>query len=140
MEFSNLSKEITKSISKVEKKKNGIYFTPPSSIHKSLEIIKPYLHNIFTVLEPSCGSCEYIKAIHDIDNTLQIIGIEYCDEIYNKIKQISKGNIKIINQDFLSCDTTMKFDLIPFEVFWKKNSGSVFFYKLQFFAKFSLAL
>tara|TARA_B110000211_G_C14048281_1_gene540025 strand:- start:596 stop:1789 length:1194 start_codon:yes stop_codon:yes gene_type:complete len=127
MEFSNLSKDITKSISKAEKKKNGIYFTPQSSINKSLEIIKPYLNDISTVLEPSCGSCEYIKAIHDIDNTLQIIGIEYCDEIYNKIKHLSQNNIQIINQDFLKYDTTLKFDLIignpPFYVM-KKNDVS----------------
>lgn len=32
MEYSNLSKTITKELSKQEKKDNGIYFTPPTTI------------------------------------------------------------------------------------------------------------
>jgi len=45
------------------KKNDGIFFTPPSYISKNLEILQPYMDNITTILEPSCGSGEYITAI-----------------------------------------------------------------------------
>ena len=40
MSFSDQSYSLTKGISKDEKKNNGIYFTPPSTIEKNLEILK----------------------------------------------------------------------------------------------------
>ena len=135
MEFSDLSKEITKNISKNEKKKNGIYFTPPSTIHKSLQFLKPYLQNISTVLEPSCGSCEYIQAFHNFNNNLHITGIEFNNNIYNKIKHYSKENIQIINEDFLNYKFTSNFDLIignpPYYVMKKKDVSSYYYEYFQ---------
>ena len=67
-EFSDLSKKLTKNITKEEKKNNGIYFTPPSTIAKNIDILEPYLSNINTVLEPSCGYCEYLLHLHRYKN------------------------------------------------------------------------
>jgi tRNA1(Val) A37 N6-methylase TrmN6 len=135
MEYSKLSKDITKNISKNEKKLNGIYFTPPSTIHKSLEFLKPYLQNISTVLEPSCGSCEYIQAFHNFNNNLHITGIEFNNNIYNKIKHYSKENIQIINEDFLNYNFTSNFDLIignpPYYVMKKKDVSSYYYEYFQ---------
>ena len=70
MEFSELSTQITHNLSKIDKKKGGIYFTPPSCIQKCLDIIKPYIKNNTNVLEPSCGSCEFITALSKLNNTV----------------------------------------------------------------------
>ena len=63
MEYSILSKELTSKLSKVEKKDNGIYFTPPSCVHNNLQLLHPYMSTVSNVLEPSCGSGEYLGAL-----------------------------------------------------------------------------
>ena len=52
MDFSIESIELTKNLSKEEKKNNGIYFTPPSIIAKMIKALFPYFKNITKVLEP----------------------------------------------------------------------------------------
>ena len=46
MEYSPLSYSLTKQINKIEKKNNGIYFTPPDTINKNLKLLEPYINNI----------------------------------------------------------------------------------------------
>jgi type I restriction-modification system DNA methylase subunit len=123
MEYSNLSKYITNKLSKKTKKDNGIYFTPPSCVDKNIELLKPYFKNIKTILEPSCGSCEFIIALYSKFKKLKITGIEFNKEIYDEIVSINNNNINIINKNFLDYEGT-KYDLIignpPFFVM-KKN-------------------
>ena len=40
MSYSKLSYSLTKKITKKEKKENGIYFTPPSTIQKNIDLLK----------------------------------------------------------------------------------------------------
>ena len=47
LEYSKTSKELTSSLSKKEKKDNGIYFTPPSCVRKNIELLSEDLINIF---------------------------------------------------------------------------------------------
>ena len=60
-DYTEKSKQLTKQIKKEVKNKNGIYFTPPSIIERHAQILKKHLKGVKKVLEPSCGSCEYIK-------------------------------------------------------------------------------
>ena len=76
MDYSTLSKSLTQNISKINKKNEGIYFTPPLFIHHNLDLLVPYINNVVTVLEPSCGSGEYITALNKKFPNLQITGIE----------------------------------------------------------------
>ena len=99
--FDKLTYKLTKSIAKKEKKDNGIFFTPLSTIKLNIELLKPYLSNIKTILEPSCGSCQYINYLNYINNDFKITGIEYNKTIYNEIKDLSINNTKIINQNYL---------------------------------------
>ena len=69
MNYSELSYSITKNITKQEKKSNGIYFTPPSTVKLNIELLKNYMSSIHTILEPSCGSCEYINYIYENYNS-----------------------------------------------------------------------
>lgn len=110
MSFSELSKLLTKTLSKDDKKENGIYFTPPQTIKNILDKLSDYTFQ--TVLEPSCGSCEFITEIHIRYPTTEITGIEYNEDIYKKIKPLENNRIKLFHCDFLSYETENKYDLI----------------------------
>ena len=63
--YSELSVKLTNDISKKDKKESGIYFTPPDTIKKNIDAIKSYLSigKDSEILEPACGSCEFILAL-----------------------------------------------------------------------------
>lgn len=108
-QFSELSLRLTKQLlSNDEKKNNGIYFTP-------FDIIKLTISNIFNdnqkikkILEPSCGSCEFINYIDNYLNisNFDITGIEYNKTIFNNIKdlKIKNNSLNLINEDYLKFD------------------------------------
>jgi len=125
MEYSKLSKDLTNQLSKKEKKDNGIYFTPPSIIHNNILLLHSYLSRSRNILEPSCGSCEYISAIHKKYPSLCITGIEYNKHIYDSITQMNNEKINIINVDYLQYNSREKYDIIignpPFYVMAKKD-------------------
>ena len=125
MEYSLLSKELTRKLSKEDKKNNGIYFTPPSCVFNNLTILEPHLKKIKNVLEPSCGSCEYITALNKLFPTLSITGIEYNETIYQSILNIGNDKIKLINADYLNYEPNETYDLIignpPYFVINKKD-------------------
>lgn len=125
--YSVLSKELTSIISKSDKKNDGIYFTPPSRIHNNIELLEPYItkNDIKCVLEPSCGSCEYITALGSAFPHLNITGIEYNKTIYNSIAHLNEDPVSIYNEDYLNYTPDKKFDLIignpPFYVMKKQD-------------------
>ena len=112
MSYSKLSKELTSHIDKDEKKKNGIFFTPPKTIYENITYLKPYMKNIHTILEPSCGSCEYILKLKEMYSDMNITGIERNKTIYDSIKQYNSHNTTIIHDDYLSHTFDNTFDLI----------------------------
>jgi hypothetical protein len=125
--YTELSKSITSKLSSKEKRDQGIFFTPQDIIIKMLNIIKNINIPIKTVLEPSCGSCEFINRIDNHFNGIDITGVELNDTIYNDIKDLNfNNNVNIIHSDFItwSSTNTAKYDLIignpPF--FVKKRS------------------
>jgi tRNA1(Val) A37 N6-methylase TrmN6 len=126
MDYSAISKELTKKLSKIIKKNNGIYFTPPSCVMNNIELLKPFINSKdeLNVLEPSCGSGEYITALHKLYPHINITAIEYNETIYKSISHLSQDNLRIYNMDFLKYDTDKKYGLIignpPYYVM-KKN-------------------
>jgi len=131
MEFSTLSKELTTIISKTEKKELGIYFTPPSLISKILTLIEPFLTTSHTLLEPACGSCEFISIIHNKYPHLQITGIEYNETIYQAIQKFNNNKINILKSDFLKYETNEKYDVIignpPYFVIKKTHVDKIYY-------------
>ena len=105
MSFSNLSVEITNSLTKEAKKNHGIFFTPPEVIKKNVDFlnIMGFLKTDTIVLEPSCGSCEYISEIKRY-KPQSIKAIEFNKIIYDKIKHFEGeiDNMSIDNIDFLN--------------------------------------
>jgi len=112
MDYNYLSKELTSKLSKAIKQTNGIYFTPPSIIATNIKLLEPYLNSITNVLEPSCGSCEYINALLNNYKHLKITGIELNSTIYESIKELVCNNITLYNCDYLKYDTHENYDLI----------------------------
>jgi type I restriction-modification system DNA methylase subunit len=131
--FSELSYKITKIISKEEKQDNGIYFTPPKTVIRCIELLAAASFN--NILEPSCGSCEFIEKIRVCYPDATITGIEYNKSIYENIKDIynNNANIKIIEGDFLKTGfaDAPKFDLIignpPYYVMKKADVESKYY-------------
>ena len=103
-QFSSLSRELTKKLLLEEKKNNGIYFTPQDIIKLCVDNIVPFTHTISSVLEPSCGSCEFISYLDKIYENISICGIEYNKIIYNEIKNITstKNKLSIVNGNYLT--------------------------------------
>ena len=109
-EFSNLSISITKKLSKKIKKENGIFLTPKSIINELINNLPK--KNYTSILEPSCGTCEFINVIDKIFENVKITGIELNEIIYNEIKVLKyNNNVNLINNDFLQYND-LKYDLI----------------------------
>jgi adenine-specific DNA-methyltransferase len=112
VKYSELSIKLTTKINKTEKKKNGIYFTPPETIYKNINFLEPFIKSNMRVLEPSCGSCEYILRLHNINPDINITGIELNKTIFESIKQYNSNNITLLNKNYLNHEFNTKFDLI----------------------------
>lgn len=135
--FSNLSNTLTKTIGKKEKHDNGIYFTPPNTIVRSLELVSKHKAGTLafhTILEPSCGSCEFIEKAKVRYPSASITGIEYNKTIYESIKNNyggSGGLIRIIEGDFLKTTIRERFDLIignpPYYVMAKSDVDKAYY-------------
>ena len=125
MNYSLLSKNLTLKLSKENKKQQGIYFTPPDCIHNNLQLLKPFISNIHNILEPSCGSGEYIIALQNIFPNIDLTGIEQNQIIYNSILPLQNKNTSIYSQDYLQYTTETRFDLIignpPYYVMKKED-------------------
>lgn len=109
-EFSELSRCLTASLTKEEKKNGGIFFTPPKCIQQILALLRtiPQVYeNIKTILEPSCGSGEFISALLPEFPNAKITGIELHPEIYKAVSKKYEGDgnrVTIRRGDFLKYD------------------------------------
>ena len=130
LKYSELSRILTKEINKIEKKSNGIYFTPPETIYKNIQYLEPFMKHVKEVLEPSCGSCEYILALNKSYPNINITGIELNKTIFKSIKHLEESNIRLINDDYLNYKFQKKFDLIignpPYFVMEKKDVNKTY--------------
>ena len=129
--FSEITHTLTKSIEKKEKKDNGIFFTPPKTINQMIDLLKPYMKDIKYVLEPSCGSCEFITRLNENFDNIEITAIELNEKIYNFIQDFESENTTILNDDFISYKIDKKYDLIignpPFFVKKKKDVAEKYY-------------
>ena len=105
--FSDLSKQLTKSLSAEIKKQQGIYFTPSSITHKLTNIVFGYNPDIKTVLEPSCGSGQFLDELKQYN--VSVTSVEQNKDIFDQIA----GRYNVICADFLGyCFGESSFDLV----------------------------
>ena len=88
-QFTSLTIEINKLLTKTDKKNNGIFFTPKTIIEKLTQELLSYISQkniqIKTILEPSCGSCEIVLILNKLFNNSSIDAIELNHIIFEKI-------------------------------------------------------
>ena len=117
--FSELSINLTKSFNKEEIKTYGIYFTPKQIIDRCYAEVRNIAENggvrISEILEPSCGSCEFVNPALEIFPEAHIDCVEYNRTIYNGIIHLQSPSVNMYCADFLSWmppTTEKKYDLI----------------------------
>lgn len=70
------------------------------------------MKNITTILEPSCGSCEYVLKLNNLNHNINITGIELNTTIFESINHYNSDNISLLNTNYLKHEFNTKFDLI----------------------------
>ena len=119
--YSESSYSLTKQLSKIDKRKQGIFFTPPKCILNIMAKLDSYIDIEHTentdqldILEPSCGSGEFISKLRAKYVESRILGIENNKTIFESVKKYNTENTNttIVNADFLKYDLNNKFNLI----------------------------
>ena len=116
-QYSQFSIDITRELSKDEKKEYGIFITPQIIIKKIFDSIIKYTSengiNIQNILEPSCGTCEIVNYCDSILNGVHIDAVEFNNKIFEHIKGMSfKNKVNLIHHDFINFSPQIKYDLI----------------------------
>lgn len=115
-QYSDLSLLITKEMSKKEKKDFGIFITPKVIIEKLTDSVIKIAHEnnliINSILEPSCGTCEFVNYIDNIYNDIKIDAVEYNFNIYKRLKNLKfRNDVNLINNDFIKFDNAINYSL-----------------------------
>lgn len=117
-QYSQFSIDITRELSKDEKKEYGIFITPNLIIKKLFDSIIKYTNensiSIQTILEPSCGTCEIVNYCDNIFNDgVHIDAVEFNVKIFERIKDLDfKNKVKIIQEDYINFNSQINYDLI----------------------------
>ena len=107
--FSNTSIELTKQLSKTDKKEQGIFFTPPAIVDILIQKCLAHANGVTfqRILEPSAGSGEIIRGIHRSGITGAIIdAVEYNPTIYARASvdpetNDHKNTVRWFHADFI---------------------------------------
>jgi adenine-specific DNA-methyltransferase len=112
-EYSQLTLDVTRRLSKAEKKEYGFFVTPPSITDRLLSRVKSIYSNTFTtILEPSCGTCEILSAVSKIYDKSMVDGVEWNKTVYDSIKSLETDRIHLIHEDFLKYNKPETYDLV----------------------------
>lgn len=127
--FTELSRKLTKQLSKEEKKEYGIFLTPLTTIQKNIEFLSSYIKNGMSVLEPSCGSCHFIFSLLE-KYDLNITGVEFNKKIFDSIAKYETDKVQLYHRDFIKFGELDTYDLIignpPYFVMKKTDVPSMY--------------
>ena len=133
--YSPLSIKLSSDIDKQTKKNEGIFFTSQFIVQSCINSVQQFIELTAetSILEPSCGSGEFISALLEKNHTMRITGIENNNTIYKDVKHFespSNPGVTIINDDFLRAVHTSKYNVIignpPYFVIKKNTVASVY--------------
>lgn len=116
-QFSDLTLEITKGLTKGEKKEYGIFITPQSIISSLYSTVTEHLKNDTTsikrILEPSCGTCELVNFCDRQFTGVEIDGVEYNSKLYDSIHALKfKNDVTLHKADFIKYKPNKSYDLV----------------------------
>jgi len=112
-EYTQLTLDVTRRLSKAEKKEYGFFVTPPSITNRLLSRIKTLFPQPFiNILEPSCGTCEILSAVSSVYPSATVDGVEWNRTVYDSIKTLESDRIHIIHEDFLKYNKPETYDLV----------------------------
>ncbi|AGE58281.1 adenine-specific methyltransferase [Paramecium bursaria Chlorella virus NY2B] len=109
--FEDKSIEFQKQLSKQERSTGGVFFTPKDIrdiIFEELDRISDFEPK--NILEPTCGTGEFIDDCRRVYENAHILGVEIDPRSAELARDDSKN--EIIVHDFITWNTTEKFDLI----------------------------
>lgn len=115
MNFTETTHKVTKLLSKTEKKQFGFFVTPPEIIHRVLTSIQPLIKiENPHILEPSCGTCEFILATAKKFPQASFDGVELNDTVYDNIKDLATRLEKttIHHMNFMEYNKPDTYDLV----------------------------
>ena len=125
--YSQLSYELTSELDTKEKKKYGIFFTPKNIITDSIDFVLKHI-DPQTILEPSCGSGEFVKELNNRLKEKDIDAIEFNETIYDRLQHVDwhdQNTITLYELNYLKYQSEKKYDLIignpPYFVMKKKD-------------------
>ena len=110
-------------------KKEFQFFATPKELCKKLCEYIPA--GTKTILEPSAGQGAIIQAINEYDSSIKV---SYCELMELNRMQL-KGNAEFLQDDFLTLDENLKFDVVLANPPFTKNQDIEHFYKMLKHAK-----
>jgi tRNA1(Val) A37 N6-methylase TrmN6 len=96
MSFRDASVQLTASLSKEEKQRQGIFFTPKEDRDTLFAILDRFNVSPNTILEPSFGSGEFLEDLYERYPNAKITGVELNPTLFQAQKRPN-----VIHQDFL---------------------------------------
>ena len=115
-EYSEISIQVTKELSKEEKKAHGIFITPKTIIQCLGNRVLELLHGldpIQRVLEPSCATGEFIHFLENKLTGATIHGVELNHTIFSKLDSsvFVNNQVSFYNHNFLDYVAPTPYDL-----------------------------
>lgn len=101
MSFRDISVQLTKELSKETKQSEGIFFTPKEARDRVFELLEKHGVQPMSILEPSCGSGEFLMDCRERYPTATTLGIEKNEVLYNSLRDTS-----VVHGDFLTYSGT----------------------------------
>lgn len=113
-QFSELSINVTKKLTKKEKQDYGFFVTPRVILEKLFACIQQHLTTKPTdVIEPSCGTCEIVNWIDNLFSNVNIDAVELNKTVYESIQDLTfNNNVTLLNQDFMNLGKAKQYDLL----------------------------
>lgn len=100
-QFTAFSQQMNKEISKNDRKKQGIYFTPKKARDRLFEILDKLKLSPKTILEPSFGSGEFLEDLNRNYPDSRIQAVEKNEILFDGYVENTDIDADYINEDFL---------------------------------------
>jgi trans-aconitate methyltransferase len=112
-EYSQLTLDVTRKLTKTEKKNDGIFITPRSIIEKLVSQIPERQYD--NILEPSAGTCEIVRYLDERMTGVSFDAVEFNAVMYSTVCDANiqyKNAVRYTRADFTQWVSDKQYDLI----------------------------